>query len=62
LPSYYKLYSFKHTGVVALMDMNFHPNEIAQQAGWSTTYMLDVYTRHKKVSANKNIFENFKVC
>jgi integrase len=61
LPNYYKLYSFKHTGVAALMDMNFHPNEIAQQAGWSSTYTLEIYARHKEVSANKNILENFKI-
>ena len=61
LPDWYKLYSFKHTGVVALIDMNFHPNEIAQQAGWSTTYMLDVYARHKEKSANRNIRDNFHI-
>ena len=59
LPNYYKLYSFKHTGVVKLIEMNFHPNEIARQAGWSNTYMLDVYTKHQKVSVNKNIRDNF---
>jgi len=59
LPEWYKLYSFKHTGVVALMEMNFHPNEIAQQAGWSSTYMMDVYTRGREVTANKNIQKNF---
>ena len=59
LPEYYKLYSFKHTGVIKLIEMNFHPNEIARQAGWSNTYMLDVYAKHQKVSVNKNIRDNF---
>jgi len=61
LPHYYKLYSFKHTGISLMIDMNFHPNEIAQQAGWTNTYMLEVYVRHKEKSANLNIRENFKL-
>lgn len=59
LPKCYKLYSFKHTGVGKMLDLNFHQNEIMKQAGWTTGYMIDVYTKHKERQRNDNIMNNF---
>lgn len=59
LPDHYKLYSFKHTGVGKMFDLSFSPNEICKQAGWTTAYMIDVYTKHKEKQRNDNVMNNF---